>query len=271
MTDVVHIANDLAVRETEESLEAKANDLIHLFFDAELNEGGRPVRREDIISQVLPGQHKLFNKIFGRSQKRLQDEFGMQICQLPTLAPLALSGITASQKRAISRKAGTSAANSYIYTLVRSNIPPSQEDIQELDMTEEEAEQARTLEEDEQEQGKRNLGLLTLTLCIIQIREGSLPLDELIAIFKRQFGHVPEFERLVRDTWKKKKYLRFTSIPKEAEDLYEEYGGSDASSPLVSWGSRAYQEFPISSLASFLTESFPARQETIGKVFKERQ
>ena len=270
MTEIVDLANDGAAKESQGNFEAEVNDLIHLFFDAELKGGGKPVRREDIISQILPGQHRLFNKLFGATQRRLQDEFGMQIKQLPTLVPLELSGMSATQKRVISRKAGTSASNSYLYTLVRSGNPPTQKDTVELDLTDQEIEQMQAIEENELEQGKRIIGLLTLTLCIIQIRDGALPIDELIAIFKRQFGHVPEYELLVRDTWKKEKYLRFTSIPKEVEDLYDEYE-SAASSPLVSWGSRAHQEFPIDSLAGFLIKYFPARQETIGKVFKKRQ
>jgi hypothetical protein len=270
MTEIVDLANDVVAKESQGNFEAEVNDLIHMFFDAELKGGGKPIKREDIISQILPGQHRLFNKLFEAAQKRLQDEFGMQIKQLPTLAPLEVSGMSATQKRLISRKAGTAASNSYLYTLVRSENPPIQKDSMELDLTDQEIEQIKAIEKNELEQGKRSIGLLTLTLCIIQIREGALPMDELIAIFKRQFGHVPEYESLVRDTWKKKKYLRFTSVPKEAEDLYDEYE-SAASSPLVSWGSRAHQEFPIDSLFDFLTKYFPARQETIGKVFRKRQ
>src|SRR5689334_15013710 len=93
-------------REDSESLEAEANDLIHLFFDAELKENGKPVKREDVISQILPGKHRLFNRLVSIAQKKLHDEFGMQISQLPVLSPVELSGMSASLKKAISRKAG---------------------------------------------------------------------------------------------------------------------------------------------------------------------
>lgn len=249
------------------NLDSEVNDLIHLFFEAELINGRRPVKREEITHQILPGRPRLFDNLLRLAQEKLKKEFGMEIKQLPTLPPLDVVRLSILQRRALAKRSGTLSLNSNTYTLVKSNS----EDIAIYDEdTEDEKDKIDSISEVKTQH--RVLGLLTLTLCIIQIREKGIPLEELIVIFKKEFGQVPEYDNLVRDVWKKQKYLRYTHIPKDEdeEDTFEEFeDASSANGPLVSWGSRAFQEFPINGLSEFLIRYFPpSKRDHISKAFQ---
>ena len=235
-----------------EITEAQVNDLCHMLFEGQVEHGGKPVKREDIIHAILPGAPRQFDELIERTQTRLGEEFGMQLVELPVLPPLDAPGLNARQRKALNKQpdARKVSSRSYLYVLLDK---PGAITGDRLDLCEDDTHLPDETPQ-AQEERKKTLGMLFVTLGMIHLRGKAVGMDELIALFKQAFGPVPGYELLVRDVWKRQKYLRVTPLPKSAaEEMVEE----ESSGPLVSWGPRAVLEFPVQGVFQALTALFP--------------
>lgn len=239
-----------------EITEAQVNDFCHLLFAAQVEQGGKPVKREDVIHRILPGAPRQFERLLEKTQGRLAEEFGMQVAELPVLPALDAPGLNSRQRKALNKQldARKVSSHSHLYVLLDK---PGAKTIDQLDLSE-----AGSLEDESEAAGEersRTLGMLFATLGMIHLKGKALAMDELVAIFKQAFGPVQGYETMLRDVWKRQKYLRITPLPKcsggEAED--------ELSGPLVSWGPRAFLEFPLQGIYQFLVTMFPADKHAL--------
>jgi hypothetical protein len=244
-----------------EITEAQVNDFLYLMFEAQVKDKGKPVKREDVIHRILPGAPRQFDGLVEKAQVRLAEEYGMQVAELPVQAALDLAGLSAHQRRILSKHDPRKVSSrTHLYVLLEK---PGGKAVERLDLREEEEEEEGDGREESEEERKRILGLLFVTLGIIHLKDKVLPLPELVAIFKQAFGPVLGYEALVRDVWKRQKYLCLTPIPKSAANDMD--NDSSAAGPLVSWGPRALLEFPLPQVFRCLSELFPADKHELIK------